>query len=126
MRQSSAIALLLFYLLVNTELQEMVRIPVLFQHYAEHKQLNKEVSFAGFIVLHYFSGEVKDGDAQRDQQLPFKGAHCEEVTTSIAIPAESFKDPLPEVSFAMIKTAGYVSLFNSSLFQFTIWQPPRA
>jgi hypothetical protein len=126
MRQSSAIILLLVYLSVNTELQEIARIPVLFEHFAEHRQKNTEVSFIDFIVLHYFSGDIRGSDYQRDQQLPFKSMHCEGVTNFIAIPAEPVEALLPKTCCTLVEAGMYVSQFNSSLFQFTIWQPPRA
>ena len=126
MRRANAIALFLLYVLVNTELREIVRLPILFEHFAEHKQRNKHVSFSDFIVLHYFSGHVKDADFERDQQLPFRGIHCEELSASVALPVESFEEPLPEISHATLNVGIYVSRFHSSLFQFAIWQPPKA
>jgi hypothetical protein len=126
MRRANAISLLLLYFLVNTELRELVRLPILFEHFSEHKQRNKHVSFSDFIVLHYFSGHVKDADFERDQQLPFRGIHCEELSTPVGLPVESFEEPLPEISYATLKVGIYVSRFHSSLFQFTIWQPPKA
>ena len=126
MRRANAIALFLLYVLVNTELREIVRLPILFEHFAEHKQRNKHVSFSDFIVLHYFSGHVKDADFERDQQLPFRGIHFEELLAPVALPVESFEQPLPKISNANLKVGIYVSPFYSSLFQFTIWQPPKA
>ena len=126
MRRANAISLLLLYFLVNTELRELVRLPILFEHFSEHKQRNKHVSFSDFIVLHYFSGHVKDPDFERDQQLPFRGTNCEELSTPVALPVESFVEPLPEISYATLNVGIYVSPFHSSLFQFTIWQPPKA
>lgn len=107
-------------------MKQFVRIPVLFEHFAEHRQRDSDISFLGFIVLHYFSGDIKDSDYQRDQQLPFKDFHCEGVSASIALPTEYFNEPSPIISHTTVGGGKYVSLFNSSLFQFTIWQPPRA
>ena len=126
MKRANAIALLLLYLLANTELLEIVRLPILFEHFAEHKQQNEDVSFLDFIVLHYFSSDVKDADYERDQQLPFKGVHCEELSASVALPVEPFEGPLPRIPHTILKVEMYVSRFHSSLFQFTIWQPPKA
>ncbi|HET6543492.1 MAG TPA: hypothetical protein VFG46_23570 [Chryseolinea sp.] len=126
MRRASAISLLLLYFLANTELRELVRMPILFEHFSEHKQRNKHVSFLDFIVLHYFSGHLKDADFERDQQLPFRGIHWEELSAPAALPVESFEEPLPEISYAILNVGIYVSRFYSSLFQFTIWQPPKA
>lgn len=71
MRRTSAIALLFLYLSVNINLWEVMRLPVLFEHFYEHKQSNRELNFAGFIVLHYFSSDVKDADYERDQAAAF-------------------------------------------------------
>jgi hypothetical protein len=126
MRLASAVVLLLLYLLAATELQEMVRLPALFEHFAEHKQKNKDVNFLGLIVLHYFVGDSKDSDYQHHQQLPFKEGHYEEASASIIIPVESFDAPLRSIPYTLIKMETYASLFNSASFQFTIWQPPRS
>jgi len=126
MRRVNAIALLLFYLLANTELVEIVRLPILFEHFAEHKQQNKDIRFLDFIVLHYFSSDVKDADYERDQQLPFRGVLGEELSAPFALPVGAFEGPLPRIPDAILKVEMYVSRFHSSLFQFTIWQPPKA
>ena len=126
MRRANAVAFLLLYLLSSTELHEIVRLPLLLEHFVEHKQKNGDVSFVVFIALHYFAGDSKDGDYQRHQQLPFKEGHCEEVYASIVIPVESFDGSSPSIPYSLVKMEIYASLFNSSSFQFTIWQPPRA
>jgi hypothetical protein len=74
MKQTKAIALLLLYLLVNTELHQMLSLPVLFDHYREHKQGNKDISILSFIAMHY-SSETKGSDDQHHKQLPFKVKH---------------------------------------------------
>jgi hypothetical protein len=125
MRRARAISLLLLYFLVNTELRELVRLPILFEHFSEHKQQNNHITFSEFIVLHYFSGHLKDADLERHQQLPFTGIHCEELSASVALPVESFEE-LPEITYATLNAGLYVSRFHSSLLQFTIWQPPKA
>jgi hypothetical protein len=125
MKQTKAIALLLLYLLVNTELHQMLSLPVLFEHYQEHKQGNKDISILSFITMHY-SSETKGSDDQHHQQLPFKGKHCEEVTTSIFLPTDNLSPLMSNTFNSSEKTTIYKSPFNSSSFHFTIWQPPRA
>jgi hypothetical protein len=125
MRRASAISLLLLYFLVNTELRELMRLPILFEHFSEHKQRNNHITFSDFIVLHYFSGHLKDADFERDQQLPFKGIHCEELSAPVVLPVGSFEE-LSEISYATLNVGIYLSRFHSSLLQFKIWQPPKA
>jgi len=126
MRRATAVFLLLFYLLSNTELHEIVRLPLLFEHFAEHKQKNKDVSFFVFIVLYYFGNDSRGSDYQLHQQLPFKESHCEEIFDSIVIPIESFDRSLPGIPYSLVKMETYASVFNTSSLQFVIWQPPRA
>lgn len=126
MIRANAITFLLLHFLASTELHEIVRMPIAFIHFAEHKQQNNDVSFLDFGVLHYFSGRVKDANYERDRQLPFKKFQCEELASSVALPVDPFEEPLPGISYTTLKVEIYVSRFHSSLFQFSIWQPPRA
>lgn len=41
-------------------------------HFHEHKRENKNVSFWGFLKLHYLPGHPDDKDDDDDMQLPFK------------------------------------------------------
>ncbi|HEX5170224.1 MAG TPA: hypothetical protein VFW11_13695 [Cyclobacteriaceae bacterium] len=125
MRQTKAIVLLSLYLLVNTELHQILSLPVLFEHFHEHQQKTKGISILSFLRMHY-SGEKKGSDDGHHQQLPFKGKHCEEVATSMFLPADNLSSSIDSAIIPPKKTTVYKSPFNSSAFHFTIWQPPRA
>jgi len=56
----------------STGLQELAKLPVLFQHYFEHQSLNKDITFGAYLWDHYNSVPHTDSDAERDNQLPFK------------------------------------------------------
>lgn len=56
----------------NTELHQLFKLPVLFQHFAEHKQLNSHVGLIDFLSMHYWGDDLNEGDNERDMQLPFK------------------------------------------------------
>lgn len=127
MKNTFSLLFLLIYLVANTELHQFLRLPIFFEHYQEHRLDNREISLIDFIVLHYFSGDIKDGDDIRDEQLPFKNANCPEVSISIAIAMPP--EDLPETEVQAFTLARNVvvfkSLFNASSFHFSIWQPPR-
>jgi len=126
MKKAPPILFLLIYLAAVTELHQIVRLPVFFEHYKEHRQHNPSISLLDFIVLHYVSSESKDADYGRDQQLPFKNATCLEVTISVAMPP----DDLPETQVQVFSLSRNVMQFKSLIFpcsfHFSIWQPPRA
>lgn len=125
MRRVNAIVLLFLYLSVNIDLLEVMRVPFLFRHYNEHRQGTPEVDFAAFIVLHYFSDDSGDADAERHRQLPFKETH-DMMSLSVAIPAENIYT-LPDLHlYAIVKNILYKSPLNCTFAQFSIWQPPKA
>ena len=50
----------------------MIKVPVLFFHYLEHLREDPNITFSGFLDMHYMHGIVYDEDYARDMQLPFK------------------------------------------------------
>jgi len=116
----------MFILLIfSTELRELVKLPLLFQHYFEHKALNKDITFATYLFDHYNSVPHTDDDQDRDNQLPFKSVNQKPVLTSPAIP--------PFNSF-IIKSLATITLSCSSIYKENdipltflarVWQPPK-
>jgi hypothetical protein len=124
LKRFSAILFLSVSLLTQTELHQVFKLPVLLNHFAEHKAQNKDMSIGGFIILHYFSGNPKDKDYDRDMQLPFKTTDCTAMVNVAIIPSPSYIVKLP----AYFIDITYPSLANSrEHFSHTadIWQPPR-
>nr|WP_121271145.1 hypothetical protein [Pedobacter schmidteae] len=72
MKKQIILFILSIYLISGTELRELIKLPVLFQHFYEHKALNSEISFSTYLADHYNSIPHSDNDEERDNQLPFK------------------------------------------------------
>ncbi|MCK6691317.1 MAG: hypothetical protein L6Q97_04370 [Thermoanaerobaculia bacterium] len=70
-----------------TPVGELLKLPVLIEHLREHRQETPDMTLIGFFVLHYFSGDVRDADYERDMQLPFKTVELSGLTLATA-PAE--------------------------------------
>jgi len=88
--------------------------------------MNSDITMFRFIVLHYFSGDAKYGDYDRDQELPFKKNHCTEISISFVVPPDGISEPVLK-SFPILKNVVPSSQeFITSSFHFSIWQPPRA
>lgn len=49
-----------------------MKIPVLFQHFAEHRREDPSISLFAFLQLHYKGSFAVDEDYKRDQELPFR------------------------------------------------------
>ncbi|MEO7989546.1 MAG: hypothetical protein ABI663_08400 [Chryseolinea sp.] len=124
MRKTAAIVFLFIYLSVNTELHQVFRLPVFFQHYFEHRKGNEDITFLNFIMLHYSGNAVQHDD--HDSELPFKSNHCDELLIAIALPPDNFFESVvndfPVADNSLVPS----SQFISSSFLFSIWQPPRA
>lgn len=125
MRRAASIGLLLLYLTIYVEVHQLFKIPVFISHFYEHKQADNSINLLHFIALHYFADKPNGNDTPTDHELPFKGNHCTEVLTSIAV----LNDIPYEVkikSFPVSKTSIPLEVqFTTSSFQISVWQPPR-
>ena len=57
MKQFYAISFLFIFLSANTAFGELLKLPLLIQHYTEHKQDETAISFIHFLAEHY-TGKV--------------------------------------------------------------------
>jgi len=122
----SAIGFLLIYLVAYTEAHQLLRLPIFFTHLKEHRQQVPQLGLIDFIQLHYFSGNPKDADQERDNQLPFKSNDCVASPYSIAILTVVSLERFLIIPERVSKTSIYKSPLNSASFHYSIWQPPRA
>jgi len=106
--------------------QQLMKLPVVFQHFQEHKLEDKNISILHFLSIHYLHGSPKDKDYMRDMQLPFKTSG--DCISSIAIAFVSIM-----VAFTIAKPAeiieqkSYIVLnqYIQSTYLASIWQPPK-
>jgi hypothetical protein len=110
--------------IAGTELHQLLKLPVFIQHFHEHQQEDKNISLIRFIIIHYFSGNPKDSDYNRDMQLPFKTTDCSSLVTLAAPSHPSFTNERPvffiEKYYPTLKNNTLLSIHFSD-----IWQPPR-
>ena len=116
---------LIFFLLANTELHEVLKVPFLFDHYLLHKQDEKNQSFLTFLYLHYASGQEHAHQQNDHDHLPLKTKDCIKFSPSIisnhfmTFPRNN-EDPLH-----LKRTIGFKQIFPSNLNAGSIWQPPQ-
>ncbi|MBE7171543.1 MAG: hypothetical protein INR73_13190 [Williamsia sp.] len=127
MRRISAILFLSLLLLTKTELCQLMKLPVLMEHFREHGEFYKDFSFLRFMREHYFNDDTKDPDYARDMQLPFKtnagallicNSHLITIPFHITLPTVPPAQPLlyhPHFHPSWIPAAHYNDIF----------QPPR-
>ncbi|WP_410220564.1 hypothetical protein [Pedobacter sp.] len=102
-----------------------MKLPVLFQHYFEHKNLDKNITFWAYLTHHYSDIPHHDGDEARDMQLPFKTHdHSSGFAPALEPPLlgtfRKFSNTI-HIPF----TIRYNEDFISSAYNNKVWQPPR-
>ena len=125
MRKGIALSFLLISMFSHTELHQFLKIPVLFEHFSEHRQQDPSITFFQFIRLHY-EKIVIDDDYQRDQQLPFRDTECALVQTTVTdTPPQTIKFDEQEFQVLPAKQFPVANLLYSHPFSNSIFQPPR-
>lgn len=125
MRQTLSILFLLLYITAYTEVHQLLKLPVLFTHFTEHKGSEANLTFLDFVSMHYFTDTV-DGDYARDQQLPFKGNDCLNNPAPIAMLPYLFSNNLT-ISFRLLSTKTLFEVSQRTTdFHISVWQPPKA
>lgn len=116
-----AISFLVLYINSNTEFHEMLRVPILFEHFNQHKKLVTDISFWDFLVMHYKSDVNHDAD---DNQLPFKDPGHSFTASTLALPIHKIvlkETTAPaKVDHSFIYHETFIASHLSDIFQ-----PPR-
>lgn len=125
MRRGLAAILLTVFMLSHTELHQFLKLPVLFEHFREHRQEDPNLGFLAFLRMHY-EKIVVDDDYKRDQQLPFRDADCGMIMAlATDIPPQTIRidkqqpGEFPQ-SFTVRRENVYTHLYLNDIFQ-----PPR-
>ena len=119
------ISILSVYLISTTELYQLVKLPMLVEHFNEHKGQDKDITLWDFLCMHYAHGDVKDADHDKDMKLPFKshdGCFSSSVIAYIPKDFPTIAKPAHSIS----KTFSvFDEQFLTSSFLDCIWQPPK-
>ena len=121
MKRLLAISVILLYVNSNTEFHEVFRLPLLVEHFTEHKKLVGDISFWEFLVMHYKTNASHDAD---DSRLPFKDPAHSFTASTLAIPIHKIilRDTpiIAEVSHISSYKESFIASHLSDIFQ-----PPR-
>lgn len=127
MRKVLAILLFSVFIFTLTGTSELMKLPVLMEHFVEHRALNSSISFIEFLDLHYMHGSPHDGDYERDMQLPFKMiTHVSFAITTYTIPTNIPVIFTPIYGYKEKKTALQHTADYSFYYLSSIWQPPKS
>jgi len=122
--KKAAYIFLAIYLLGATELSQLLKIPLLIEHYTEHKLDNGNLSLLSFMYMHYVGDDGDTTDEQKDQNLPFKSAHFQMQNTVVFA---VFKYELPKIFINMNRSVWPVMQSNSlsTIALGSLFRPPR-
>jgi len=121
LKRVAAIGLLFFYLISFTEFSEVLRLPLLLEHYTEHKSKVNDLSFWEFLVMHYETDVAHD---DTDMSLPFKGFDHSCFAQILVLPVQ--KIALTEhIEKTSVSYTFFYLLHEPQLLAGDIFQPPK-
>lgn len=120
-----AISFLFIYLFSTTELHQLLKMPLLVEHFIEHREENKNITLYQFLYMHYAMGGVKDADYAKDMKLPFKTHDkCVTAISNVYLPPAKVSIEKP-IQFLQKNSFSTQDQFLQTSFPSNIWQPPR-
>jgi len=126
LKKGISILFLSIYLLSSTQLKELLKLPILVEHFIEHKKLASQFSFIDFLCMHYAEGTKIDADYEKDMRLPFKSAENSLGSyISFYLPVPVIKQDVVVHFIERKQTFAHYNFTYSSAFLSSIWQPPR-
>lgn len=130
MRRVLAILFLSVYLISTTELVQLLKFPMLVEHYFEHKEKNPQINVMEFLALHYEGNHLEnhphDEDYEHDQQLPFI-VHIDVLSVSFVLtPPFSFEIETRKLVGKEPKALPLDDAFSDNNYLSAIWQPPKS
>ncbi|MEY3321053.1 MAG: hypothetical protein RLZZ417_636 [Bacteroidota bacterium] len=125
MKKAISISFLIVFLLGNTELHEVLKIPFLFEHYLLHKKNEKTQSFVTFLYLHYASGQEHEHQQNEHENLPLKTKDCIKFNPTMVLFSFLPQSSISEDLFHLKRAIRFKKIFLSNLNKGSIWQPPQ-
>ncbi len=127
MKKWIIISFLILYINSTTELYQLLKLPVLLEHFFEHQSQNSNLTFIAFLSMHYSQVDDHDGDKEKDNKLPFKShSFCNSTTALITLNQEQ------NITFTAFreyeiekKNNNFYTFLVSSSHLKAIWQPPQ-
>ena len=126
MKKTIAILFISLYVFSATELNQFFKLPILFEHFSEHKSENKNITFLQFLKIHYQGNHAPDSDDLKDKRLPFK-SHGNSFSTQIFAVLPAFSEiEIPVFSDNTKSVTIHKNQFIPTLQLESIWQPPKS
>ncbi len=125
MRQWIGIALLCVFSVFGTEMHQLLKLPVLFQHYAEH-QANDPMDWWEFLEEHYTHDRHHHNGEDHHHDLPF---HCDHHCGAQTLVARINDQSVSAIGLADGPNVALIATEDRippSEGPDGVWQPPKA
>ncbi len=114
---------MVLFLTTTTELGQLLRFPLLIEHFVEHKDKKPELSFWGFLQIHYDNNHKEEGDPI-DEKLPFV-SHVSIIHLIATTPPTILKIDKIKIPTNNTRVETFHDLVLESNYLSSIWQPPK-
>ncbi len=126
MKKYLLILLVICFFISTTECIQVLKLPVLIEHYKEHKKSNKQLNWLHFLYIHYVHEIQFDNDSNTDLKLPFKKNQLLQNNVDLNLyPLSILVTSVFIYIITLSRYSYYASNFISSSFILAVWQPPR-
>ena len=122
MKKAVCILLLVVLGITQTPMGQLLKIPLLIEHFSGHKK-SSGVSFFQFFQGHYLT-DHNDGDREEDQRLPFKSTVLQQLDIAV-VPENVNPELIIEVVFSEELKARNMCYLPQQRF-YSIFHPPCA
>lgn len=126
MKKLISILLISSFLISLTEFYQLLKFPILVEHFKEHKSLNEGITFWSFLLMHYSDNDVKYADYDKDMRLPFKSTDGSLNMLNLSFIHYAYSN---KINKPFERTFEIYKVYNDHKFKSTylsnIWQPPR-
>ncbi len=126
LKKMTAISFLLIFLCANTELGQLLKLPVLIHHYADHHDDDDSTSFADFLQKHYSEEKSHPSENNEHEKLPFKSQDLGFSQTTLVYQSPQGFEFHTNKPLATQPTLIFSTAFHSSPHLSRIWQPPKS
>ena len=125
MRKYFAISLFCIYLFSTTEMNQLLKVPLLIEHYFDHQEENTNLTLFQFLNMHYTNPHPIDKNHKKDMDLPFKShSHCSSAISMNFLISEGINLQTPETESPR-KICAYKDQLLIDPLLTKILQPPR-
>lgn len=126
LKKLTAISFLLIFLFANTEIRQLLKLPVLIHHYLEHHDDDGGVSFADFLHKHYNEENSHPSTNNEHEKLPFKSHDLGFTQTTLVFQSPVGFELQTDKPASTKEKISYSEVFYSSSILSRIWQPPKS